>query len=154
MRANLDDENRNILTKKFWSHVKSTTKSTRIPEVVSYDGLTASEPISKAKLFNDYFRKQFSGPSTYNTNIDFLNDKNFNIEFSMHRIKSILNTLDVNKAQGPDAINGAVLKNCSESLAYPLSKMFSLIYNVGYIPAEWKLSNVVPVHKKDNKSNV
>ena len=44
--------------------------------------------------------------------------------------------------------------NCSESLAYPLSKMFSLIYNVGYIPAEWKLSNVVPVHKKDNKSNV
>ena len=127
MRANLDDENRNILTKKFWSHVKSTTKSTRIPEVVSYDGLTASEPISKAKLFNDYFRKQFSGPSTYNTNIDFLNDKNFNIEFSVHRIKSILNTLDVNKAQGPDAINGAVLKNCSESLAYPLSKMFSLI---------------------------
>ena len=72
----------------------------------------------------------------------------------MHRIKSILNTIDVNKAQGPDAINGALLKNCSESLAYPLSKMFSLIYNVGYIPAEWKLSNVVPVHKKDNKSNV
>ena len=154
MRANLDNENRNILIKKFWSHVKSTTKSTRIPEVVFYDGLTASEPISKAKLFSDYFRKQFSGPSTYNTNIDFLNDKNFNIEFSVHKIKSILNTLDVNKAQGPDAINGAVLKNCSESLAYPLSKMFSLIYNVGYIPAEWKLSNVVPVHKKDNKSNV
>ena len=83
-----------------------------------------------------------------------MNDKNFNIEYSVHRIKSILNTIDVNKAQGPDAINGAVLKNCSESLAYPLSKMFSLIYNVGYIPAEWKLSNVVPVHKKDNKSNV
>ena len=72
----------------------------------------------------------------------------------MHRIISILNTIDVNKAQGHDAINGAVIKNCSESLAYPLSKMFSLIYNVGYIPAEWKLSNVVPVHKKDNKSNV
>ena len=79
MRANLDNENRNILTKKFWSHVKSTSKSTRIPEVVSYSGLTASAPISKAKLFNDYFRKQFSGPSTYNTKIDFQNDKNFDI---------------------------------------------------------------------------
>ena len=57
MRANLDNENRNILTKKFWSHVKWTTKSTRIPEVVSYCGSTASEPLAKAKLFNDFFRK-------------------------------------------------------------------------------------------------
>ena len=135
MRANLDNENRNILTKKFWSHVKSTSKSTRIPEAISYSGLTASEPVSKAKLFNDYFCKQFSSPSTYNTNIDFMNDKNFDIEFSADRIKSILNAIDINKVQGPDAINGAVLKNCSASLAYPLTKMFSLIYNVGYIPS-------------------
>ena len=154
MRANLDNENRNILTKKFWSHVKSTSKSTRIPEVVSYSGLTASEPVSKAKLFNDYFCKQFSSPSTYNTNIDFMNDKNFDIEFSADRIKSILNAIDINKAQGPDTINRAVLKHCLASLAYPLTKMFSLIYNVGYIPSEWKLSNVVPVHKKDDKGNV
>ena len=32
--------------------------------------------------------------------------------------------------------------------------MFHLIYNVGYIPSEWKLSNVVPIHKKDDKSSV
>ena len=66
MRANLDDENRNILTKKM---------------------LVLSQTI-------------FRVPSTYNTNIDFLNDKNFDIEFSVHRIKSILNTIDVNKAHG------------------------------------------------------
>ena len=28
MRANLDSDDRNILHKKFWSHVKSTAKST------------------------------------------------------------------------------------------------------------------------------
>ena len=56
MRANLDFDDRNILHKMFWSHVKSTTKSTRIPEVVSYSGKTASEPIEKVKLFHDYFR--------------------------------------------------------------------------------------------------
>ena len=49
MRTNLDSDNRNVLYKKFWSHVKSTTKSTRIPEVVSYGGRTASEPTAKAK---------------------------------------------------------------------------------------------------------
>ena len=59
MRANLYSDDRNILHKKFWSHVKSATKSTRIPEVVSYGGKAASEPIEKAKLFNDYFRDSF-----------------------------------------------------------------------------------------------
>ena len=44
MRANLDYYDRNILTKKFWSHVKSYRNSGRIPEVVSYEGLTANEP--------------------------------------------------------------------------------------------------------------
>ena len=150
MRANLDMENRNILTKKFRSHVKSSTKSTRIPEVISYCGSTASEPLVKATLFNEFF----SGPSTYDTSIDFRNDDMSDIEFSVHRIKSILNSIDIDKAQGPDAMNGAVLKNCSATLAYPLSKMFNLIYNVGYIPSEWKLSNVVPIHKKDDKSSV
>ena len=51
-------------------------------------------------------------------------------------------------------ISGAVLKNCSETLAYPLSIMFNLSYNTGYIPQEWKLANVVPVHKKDDKDKV
>ena len=154
MRANLDSDDRNILHKKFWSHVKSTTKSTRIPEVVSYGGKIASEPIEKVKLFNDYFRRQFSNASDYSIDIDFQNDSDFNIDFSESRIKSILSALDVNKAQGPDGINGAVLKHCSDSLAYPLSKMFNLVYNVGCIPTEWKTSNVVPIHKKDDKSDV
>ena len=49
MRANLDIENRNILTKKFWSYLKSTTKSTRIPEVVS------SSVVSRSPLYKSFF---------------------------------------------------------------------------------------------------
>ena len=154
MRANLDIENRNILTKKFWSHVKSSTKSTRIPEVVFSGGLTASEPLTKANLFNKHFQDQFSNPSSYQIEVDFQNNENFYIEFSVSKIKSILIDLDINKAQGPDGINGSVLKHCSDSLAYPLAKIFNLVYNTGYIPSEWKASNIVPVHKKDDKSNV
>ena len=154
MRANLDYCNRNILTKKFWSHVKSSKNSSRIPEVISYEGLTANEPLAKANMFNKCFYKQFSEPSYYETNIDFESDSTFDIDLSASRVKPILDNLDINKAQGPDAISGAVLKNCSETLAYPLSILFNLSYNTGYIPQEWKLANVVPVHKKDDKNKV
>ena len=105
-------------------------------------------------MFNQYFYNQFSGPSCYDTNIDFTNDSTFDIDLSDSRIKPLLDNLDINKAQGPDAISGAVLKNCSKTLAYPLSILFYLSYNTGYIPQEWKLANVVPVHKKDDKNKV
>ena len=144
MRANLDYYDRNIYTKKFWSHVKSSRNSSRIPEVVSYEGLTANEPQAKANMFNKYFYKQFSEPSHYETNID----------FSAARVKPLLDSLDINKAQGPDGINGSVLKNCSETLSYPLSILFNLVFNTGYIPQEWKVANVVPVYKKDDKNKV
>ena len=105
-------------------------------------------------MFNKCFYKQFSEPSYYETNIDFESDSTFDIDLSASRVKPILDNLDINKAQGPDAISGAVLKNCSETLAYPLSILFNLSYNTGYIPQEWKLANVVPVHKKDDKNKV
>ena len=96
----------------------------------------------------------FREPSCYETDIDFTNDGTFDIDFSASRIKPLLDNLDINKAQGPDAISGAVLKNCSKMLAYPLSILFTLTYNTGYIPQEWKLANVVPVFKKDDKNKV
>ena len=154
MRENLDFNDRNVLTKKFWSHVKSCKNTSRIPEVISYEGITSSVPSIKADIFNKYFYKQFSEPSLYNIDTVFINDSGNEIDLSVARVKSVLDSLEINKAQGPDAINGAVLKNYSISLSYPLHKLFNLAYNTGYLPSEWKLANVVPIHKKDNKNKV
>ena len=51
MRANFDDQNRKKLTKKCWSYVKSTSKSTRIPEVVYLKGKTSLDPKTKVCMF-------------------------------------------------------------------------------------------------------
>ena len=40
------------------------------------------------------------------------------------------------------------------ALNHPLHKLFTLAYNTGYLPSEWKLANVVPIHKKDDKNKV
>ena len=136
MSENLDFNDRNILTKKFWSHVKSRKNTSRIPEVISYEGITSSDHVAKANIFNNYFYKQFSEPSLYEIDIDFTNDNSYEIGLSVARVKSVLDNLEINKAQGPDAINGAVFKNCYKSLSYPLYKLFNLVYNNGYIPSE------------------
>ena len=154
MCANLYDPNRNQLTKKFWLQVKSASKSTRIPDTVFLKGTTSSDSKTKADMFNTFFYSQFSRASKYDTDIDFNLDESFEIDFNMGKVKDILSNIDCNKAQGPDNIHGIVLKKCAEALAKPLSIMFKLIYNTGIIPTEWKLANVVPVFKKDDKENV
>ena len=55
---------------------------------------------------------------------------------------------------GPDGIHGKILKNCAKSLSCPLSILFSQSYYSSKLPEDWKMANVVPVHKKGSKSNV
>ena len=154
MRSNFEDvSNPNSLTKKFWSYVKSSSNTSRIPDVVSCNGRFRSDSTDKANLFNDFFCEQFSRPSLYNIDIDFNRSSPFNeFRIDFRTVRLILKALNANKSYGPDGISGKILKKCHFSLAYPLSILFNLSFNLGQIPSEWKLANVVPVHKKGEKS--
>ena len=148
MRANLCDSNRNTLTKKFWSHVKSASKNTRIPETIYLKGRSSSDTKVKADMFNKFFFDQFSEGSNYDIDICFQSDNNFDIDFNIDKVKDILRNIDCNKTQGSDNIHGVILKTCANSLALPLSILFQSIYNTGISPAEWKRANIVPAFKK------
>ena len=78
----MDDSDPALITKKFWSHVKSASNTTRIPETVHYKSKFRSTPKDQADLFNTYFSDQFSAPSNYNIGIDFQRDCNIDITFS------------------------------------------------------------------------
>ena len=155
MRDNLcNEQDPNLISKKFWSHVKSSSKTYRIPEVLHHGSNISNETKVKANMFNKFFFDQFSDSSTYNVNVDFTRDNDFDIDFSATRVHGLLNNIDVNKASGPDDIPGIVLKTCSNHLAYPLSLIFKLIYNTGIIPTQWKLRNVAPIHKKGDDKDI
>ena len=155
MRDNLyNEDDPGLITKKFWSHVKSNSKSSRLPETMHLDDTFRNKPSEKAELFNNYFYEQFSGPSNYNTHIDFSNDQVFDIDFNRNRVHKHLSNINSNKASGPDGIHGKIFKNCSESLAYPISLILKVSYNTGSLPKEWKQANVVPIHKKGGKDDI
>ena len=115
-----DDDDPALISKKFWSHVKSTSKSTRIPGTVNYDGRFRNNPKDQAEMFNEYFEHQFSVASDYDVDIDYSNDSDNDIDFSISRIRKLLKNVNVNKTAGPDGIHVKVLKNCRETIAYHL----------------------------------
>ena len=144
----------NLISKRFWSYVKSNTNSSRIPETVHYQGKFRSEVIDKCELYNKFFCDQFSDASRYNCEVDCTNTSN-NIYFiTSFRVKGLLRQIKSNKAPGPDGISGHILKHCSDSLSFPLSILFNKSYRSGCIPEDWKNANVVPIHKKGAKDDV
>ncbi|MCP4459932.1 MAG: hypothetical protein GY816_18200, partial [Cytophagales bacterium] len=120
----------------------------------NYHGRFRINAKDQAELFNEYFEYQFSDASCDEIDIDYSKNLVNYIDFSICRVRKILKDVDVNKSAGPDGIHGKVLKNCRLSIAYPLSYIFRISYNLGQIPSEWKLANVVPVHKKGSKTSV
>ena len=72
---------------------------------------------------------------------------------SPDEVKSVLETLKIGKASGPDYINNYVLKMCAAELSEPLSKLFNYSLSQSKVPKIWKEANVTPVFKKDDPSD-
>ncbi len=150
-----DNDDPNLITKKFWSYVKATSRNTRIPEMIHNEGIFKTKPIEQSVMFNSFFYQQFSEQSNYDTPVEIdPNDNQFNIDFDCQRVFSILSKLNASKAVGPDKIHGKVLKTCAYALSIPLSILFKKSYYTSSLPSDWKLAHIVPVHKKGSKSEV
>ena len=142
-----DNDDPNLITKKFWSYIKATSNNTRIPEMVHNGGVFKTKPYDQAQLFNSFFYQQFSEQSRYDIPVETdPDDSRFAIDFDCNRVFSILSKLNANKAMGPDKIHGKVLKNCARALSIPLSILFKNSYFSGRLPSDWKMAHIVPVH--------
>ena len=76
------------------------------------------------------------------------------VDFSVEGIKNIISKLDSNKAHGDDMISIRMLKLCDQSIFKTLSIVFKSCLTQGIFPSEWKKTNVLPTHKKNDKQCV
>ena len=67
---------------------------------------------------------------------------------------AVLTNLNNNKAHGPDGIPARLLTETSSQIAPSLCALFNKSLRCGVLPDDWKLANVVPVHKRGEKSYV
>ena len=68
-------------------------------------------------------------------------------------VESQLKTLKNNKATGPYSIPTKLLKLFPKLISRPLSMLINLSFSVGKFPTILKLGQILPFHKRDDKSN-
>ena len=79
-----------------------------------------------------------------------LNYKDFNED----EILKIIRALNIRKAHGHDDISIRMIKICDKSFLKPLMLLFENSTKSSCYPDIWKRSNIIPVHKKNNKQLV
>ena len=142
--------------KKFWSFVKARTGKRSVASCIEYEGKRAYSPLDKANPFNSFFQSVFIVDSEASDfqNLSQLTDHVIgDLSCSADEVAKLLQSIDVNKASGPDNIPPRILKECAMELALPLTNFFNFTLSRGNIPTDWKVANVVPIFKS-GKNNL
>ena len=124
-------KSKSLSPKDWWATLKTfitPTFSSNIPPLES-NGYVITDEYEKANAFNTYFQSQTIlddsnailpelPPPTYNTQLD-------RIVITPLEVESILKTLKLGKASGPNGLNNRVLKELSKELALPFCSLFN-----------------------------
>ena len=111
----------------------------------------------KAKLFNDFFSQQCTllVNNSVLPPLEFVTNKRIkDISIHNHEILKLIRHLNPNKATGSDGISGHMLLLCDDSVVLPLKLIFQNILKSSKHPDIWKVANVTPIFKKDDKQQV
>ena len=122
-----------------------------------FNGNLISDFKQKANNYNSYFSSQCT-PTDISSKLPVLAYKMENrldsVDIKEEDIYFIIKKLIPNKAYGWDDIPIRTIKLCGKSIRFPLKVLFQLSQEKGLFPVDWKKSNIVPVHKKENKNAI
>ena len=143
-------DGKSIDCRKFYNYIrKHTTVCSSIPCMKSADNTLATSDYEKANLFSEYFSTVFTEDNGIMP--EFNVDSSTSIDGFKCDIKAmikIIKKLKVNSAPGPDLITAYFLKNTVANIAKPLSMMYNICLDEGFVPSEWKVAHIIPIYKK------
>ena len=113
---------------------------------------------TKADIFNQFFAEQYTtlkNDSKLPSNQIYLRQSRLvSLNFNEDEILKIIRVLNPQKAHGYDDISIRMIKICDKSLLNPLIILFKNSTKSSHYPDIWKRSNIIPVHKKNDKQLV
>ena len=111
----------------------------------------------KAKLFNEFFISHSNIETKHASLPEFryLTDHRLNeIIVSEDEVLDLIKAIDVNKATGHDGIGPRLLKEAGRSIVSPLTRLINMSLRLSVVPREWKKAQIIPLHKKGEKSDL
>ena len=116
--------------------------------------VSADTPAGIADLFNRFFASVFTIDSAVEKTACIRSDTVISdLTLNESKFLAALKALEVGKATGPDQIPAKLLKQTASVIAPSLCKIFNKSLQLGSLPSDWKLANVVRVHKKGAKDH-
>ena len=143
--------------KTYWSILSRFLHNKKIPAIppLLINDKFISDCRTKANLFNNFF-VSICTPIINGSTLPLFSFKtDFRINSfcaSQDDITLIIKNLDSIKAHGCDNISVKMIQICGESIALPLKLIFETALKEKKFPDIWKIANVVPVHKKEEKN--
>ena len=152
--------NPSLQAKTYWSILKTfyNDKKNPIIPLLLIDDKFVTDIQTKANIFNKFFADQctpLKNGSVLPKNQIFLTQSRIcTLDFNEEELMKIIRNLKVHKAHGHDDISIRMIKICDKSILKPLILLFENSIKSSYYPDIWKKSNIIPVHKKNDKQLV
>ena len=103
-------------------------------------------------FFTSVFTKEnTSEMPLFNSRCEGVSKDNFEITAEM--VEKYLKRLNASKSQGPDNLHPKLLLETLDEIKEPLTEIFKKSLQEGTVPNDWKLANIVPLHKNGSKSS-
>ena len=117
-------------------------------------------PVQQAEAFARYFKSkvekvveenQISPHVKNGAKIVECGSHNF---FTLELVRKIMLDLKYKPCFGSDRIPLKVLKDGVDFLAQPILQLMNLIYGQNHVPEQWKISRIIPLHKKGPRTSI
>ena len=120
------------------------------------EALTLTDEREISECMNEFFASVFTRENLENIPSfeQIITDNSLGLlQCSVDEVTKLLKELKPHKSPGPDGIHPLILKNCADTLAISICKIFNMSFSLGKIPDCWKQADIIPLHKKGAKNN-
>ena len=141
--------------KRMWSFLKCINRKGGVAPILKDGEKDVSGDDERADLLNRVFAEKFTDPSaSFYPDVVSHSVSNLSIfEVSSGDVRRLLLSIPRDKACGPDNVSARIIRECAEELVAPLTILCQMSFDQGVFPSKWKQANVVPIHKKGDRSN-
>ena len=141
----------NLNSKQWWTVTKQDSDISCIIQNDNY----YTTPHDKATTINNFFCSQSTVDDSHASlpPMELPAESLGIIQISTQDVEDVLKLLNVSKASGSDLISPRLLKEGAPVLSTHLANLFNKSIETSVFPSQWKLANVIPVHKKGDRTD-